>query len=80
MVGSVMCIQLTLAHAPFFAFAAFEGVLMFSFYEADCFQNEYMMFALADPGGGPGGPGPPLTPRFGGPGYTIWRPSVQFKG
>ena len=22
---------------------------------------------------------PPLTPRFGGPSYTIWRPSVQFK-
>ena len=31
----------------------------------------------ADPGGGPGPP--PLTPRFGGPSYTIWRPSVQFK-
>ena len=30
--------------------------------------------------GGPGGPGPPLTPRFGCPSYTIWRPSVQFKG
>ena len=30
--------------------------------------------------GGPRGPGPPPTPRFGGPSYTIWRPSVQFKG
>ena len=27
--------------------------------------------ALADPRGGPRGPGPPLTPRFGGPSYTI---------
>ena len=35
--------------------------------------------ALADPGGGRG-PGPPLTPRFGGPSYTIWMPSIQFKG
>ena len=30
---------------------------------------------LADPGGGPG---PPPTPRFGGPSYKILRPSVQF--
>ena len=26
--------------------------------------------------GGAQGPGSPLTPRFGGPSYTIWRPSV----
>ena len=31
--------------------------------------------SLADPGGVPGGPGPPPpTPRFGGPTYTFWRP------
>ena len=38
-----------------------------------------IIVTLADPGGVLGARAPP-TPRFGGPSYTIWRPSVQFKG
>ena len=34
--------------------------------------------ALANPGAR--GLRPPLTLGFGGPSYTIWRPSAQFKG
>ena len=37
------------------------------------------ILALADPGG-VRGPRSPLTPRFGRDSYTIWRPSIQFKG
>ena len=29
--------------------------------------------------GGPRGSGPPLTVRFGGPSYTVWRPHCKFK-
>ena len=34
---------------------------------------------LADSGGGPWAPRPPLTPRFEGPSYTVWRPHCKFK-
>ena len=47
-----------------------------------CFANNYCYESscTSGSGGGPEGTGPPPTPRFGGPSYTIWRPSVQFKG
>ena len=41
--------------------------------------NWWYVFVSTSGSRGARGPGPPLTPRFGGPSYTVWRPHCKFK-